>query len=174
MVVAVENGFGKHGKDLLPEKRHRALMVSLKMLSLGSVSHLQQQYFYLLQICYKFLGGFSKLAFLFLYLRIFETRRFQTITKATIAIVIVGSVAFGIATVVQCIPIPRAWNKNVPGTCMNYRAFWYTHSVWNAAFDVWIFAMPIPVIRTLQLPKGQKVGLLSVFALGSLYGSAWP
>jgi len=126
------------------------------------------QYFWLSQITYKFLGGAVKLAFCFLYLRVFQVPRFQLFTKIMIVNVVLGTIAFGIATIVQCTPVPRAWNKGIDGTCISTIAFWYTHSIWHAATDVIIFAMPMPVIRSLQLPSSNRLGLASVFALGAL------
>lgn len=39
----------------------------------------------------------------------------------------------------------------------------------NIAQDVVILLMPMHVIRTLQIPDGQKKGLVTMFALGAWY-----
>lgn len=112
------------------------------------------------------MGCFTKLSFLFLYLRIFQQKNFQILAWTVMGVVVCGSTAFGIATILQCTPIQRAWDKSIPGTCINFKAFWYTHSCFNAFFDILIYVMPMPLIKQLQLNKGAKLGLISVFALG--------
>ena len=118
-----------------------------------------------MQVTYKFLGGGVKLAFCFLYLRVFQIPRFQLFTKVMIGNVVLGTIAFGVVTIFQCTPVPRAWDKDVDGTCINTMAFWYSHSIWHAATDVIIFAMPMPVIKSLQLPGSNRLGLASVLSL---------
>ncbi|KAF2223766.1 hypothetical protein BDZ85DRAFT_113975 [Elsinoe ampelina] len=148
--VAMSYGFGKSKRILAPEDTRNAL-----------------KYFFALQITYKPLGMFVKMAFLCLYLRIFQIPKFQLFTKIMMANVVLGATALAIATVFQCTPIRRAYDKTVPGTCINLMAFWYSHSVWHALGDFIIFLMPVPVIRTLQIPGSRKWGLISVFALGA-------
>lgn len=43
---------------------------------------------------------------------------------------------------------------------------WYVMAALNLVSDVVIFSMPLPVIKNLQLPRGQKVMLMGVFCLG--------
>lgn len=94
------------------------------------------QYFYLYQICYKLLGGFTKLTFCFLYLRIFNQKGFHRVVIAVASIVAVGSLAFALGTVFQCLPVHRAWNHKIPGTCINNTAFWYSHATFNTFWDI--------------------------------------
>ncbi|PSK34149.1 hypothetical protein B9Z65_8475 [Elsinoe australis] len=148
--VAMSYGFGKSKKILTPHNTTQAL-----------------KYFFFLQNTYKVLGAFVKMAFLCLYLRIFQNKTFQILTKLMMANVVLGAIALTVATVLQCTPIQRAYNKAIPGTCINLMAFWYAHSVWHAVGDFIIFLMPVPMIRTLQIPGSRKWGLISVFALGA-------
>ena len=73
-----------------------------------------------------------------------------------------------IATIVQCTPLERIWHHAVPGTCINLTAFWYTNAAANIIGDFVILALPMPVVRSLQLPQRQRLGLMMVFALGGL------
>lgn len=126
-----------------------------------------QQYFYLYQICYKLLGGFTKLTFCFLYLRIFNQRWFHKLVITVATIVALGSLAFTLGTVFQCTPVHRAWDRTVPGHCTSNMAFWFSHAAFNSFFDIVVYLLPIPLIRTLKLAKGQKTGLISIFSLGA-------
>lgn len=113
------------------------------------------------------LGGFTKLTFCFLYLRIFPQKNFARLVTAIAAIVALGSLAFALGTVLQCIPVQRAWNHQLPGTCIDNTAFWYSHAAFNTFFDIVVYVLPIPHIRSLKLARGQKTGLISIFSFGA-------
>lgn len=116
--VSAHYGFGKHMADIKPTYT-KALF-----------------WFYLYQICYKLLGGFTKLTFCFLYLRIFNQKYFNKATIAVAVIVAAGSVAFGLGTVFQCLPVHRAWDRQIPGHCINNKEFWYSHAAFNTFWDI--------------------------------------
>ena len=117
--IAAHYGFGKHRSDIL------------------ATFPLVMKYFYLYQICYKLIGGFTKLTFCFLYRRIFSNqKRFQIFNLAVMVIVATGSFAFAIGTVLQCTPVHRAWDRRVPGHCISNVRFWYSHDAFNTFFDM--------------------------------------
>jgi hypothetical protein len=124
------------------------------------------QYFFLFQLFYKVTIGFNKMAFLLLYYRVFSSRGFRIVCTATIAVVLLGTTAFFIATVVECIPVEKSWNKTVPGNCINNGAFRWSWAGYNTATDLFITFMPMPVIRRLQMDRTKKAGLVTIFALG--------
>lgn len=148
-IISAEYGFGKQSQYILP-----TLSKAL-------------EYFYLYQICYKLLGGFTKLVFCFLYLRIFPQAYMTRIVIAVALISGIGSLAFAIGTVFQCLPVDKAWNHSIPGSCVNNTGFWYSHAAFNTFMDIVIYLLPIPMIRTLKLARGQKTGLISIFCLGA-------
>jgi hypothetical protein len=45
---------------------------------------------------------------------------------------------------------------------------WYIMASFNLTTDLVIFLMPLPVIRSLQLPRRQKIMLFAVLGLGFL------
>jgi len=47
-------------------------------------------------------------------------------------------------------------------------AFWFSNAALNITTDIMIFALPIPLLKQLQLPKRQKLGLIFVFTFGAL------
>ncbi|KAI7187531.1 hypothetical protein KC363_g5933 [Hortaea werneckii] len=148
--MATHYGFGKHREDIVPTFPEA------------------MKYFYLYQICYKLIGAFTKLTFCFLYLRIFNNQKtFHRITHAVMAIVAIGSLAFTVGTVFQCLPVHRAWDRRVKGTCISNVAFWYSHAAFNTFFDVIVYLLPIPLIRSLKLRREQKTGVFSIFAFGA-------
>ncbi|KAI7359135.1 hypothetical protein KC354_g9464 [Hortaea werneckii] len=148
--IATHYGFGKHREDIV------------------STFPEAMKYFYLYQICYKLIGAFTKLTFCFLYLRIFNNQKtFHRITYAVMAIVAIGSLAFTIGTIFQCLPVHRAWGRRVRGTCISNVAFWYSHAAFNTFFDIVVYLLPIPLIRSLKLRREQKTGVISIFVFGA-------
>lgn len=116
------------------------------------------------------LVSFTKLSFLYLYVDIFTGHpRFRTICQLTIYSVWAALIAFTLATTFQCAPIKFNWNKTIKGHCFKAPPFWYAHAAWNTAFDIFVFLLPIPVIRSLQMGRNQKAALMGVFILGALY-----
>lgn len=129
------------------------------------MSH-QPQYFFLFQLTYKMVLAFNKLSFLFLYHRVFQVRWFRIVCVATIIIVVSGTFSFVVATVFQCTPIQKSWERKMPGHCINNAAFRWAWASWNTIMDLWVCLMPIPVISKLQMDPGKRAGLIIVFLLG--------
>lgn len=98
-----------------------------------------QQCFWATQITYKFTINMTKTSICLLYLRIFSTEdkaRFRRTVYIVMAYVLLYAVASIIATVFECIPVPRIWNKTIPGTCINLTAFWYANAAANMLGDI--------------------------------------
>ncbi len=68
----------------------------------------------------------------------------------------------------MCIPASAFWNQSIKGKCMNRLAFWFSNAALNITTDIMIFAIPMPLLKQLQLPKKQKIGLMFVFGFGAL------
>ena len=132
------------------------------------------QSFWASQILYKLTINLTKTSICLLYLRIFSTvdkLKFRRVVYCFMAYVLLYAFASIMATIFQCVPIERVWNKKVPGSCINLTAFWYANACANIIGDIGIFLLPMPVIRSLNLPRREKWGLTMVFALGFLYAS---
>ncbi|OBT49162.1 hypothetical protein VE00_00006 [Pseudogymnoascus sp. WSF 3629] len=155
-VAMLRWGFGHHVQYLI---KHNGIKYVQK----------SGMYFYIYQIFYKMLVSFTKLSFLYLYLDIFTGHpRFRTICQLTIYSVWAALIAFTLATTFQCEPIKFNWNKTIKGGhCFKAPPFWYAHAAWNTAFDIFVFLLPIPVIRSLQMGRNQKAALMGVFILGA-------
>ena len=76
--------------------------------------------------------------------------------------------ATGVATILQCIPVEKAWNKAIPGTCVQPTAQWYSFAGLNMIAELLMFFLPMPMIKKLQLPRQQKIGLFLIFLVGLL------
>ena len=53
------------------------------------------------------------------------------------------------------------------GKCFNFFRIWVANASLNIATDLLIIVLPIPGIKRLMLPLGQRVGLMMMFAIGA-------
>lgn len=81
---------------------------------------------------------------------------------------IVGSycIASVIATIFQCQPLGRAFDKSIEGTCIQNNKFWFANAGFSIATDIIILLLPMPLVYQLQIPVAQKLALAGVFCLG--------
>ncbi|PTB64965.1 putative PTH11-typeG-protein-coupled receptor [Trichoderma citrinoviride] len=149
-VAIVRWGFGHHAPFLTAEERYYSLL-----------------YFFIFQCFVKNTVAITKLSFLFLYLDIFPQRKFRIICWTIIIQIAAGLVALSFTTIFQCSPVKYSWDKTIPGTCINIKAFWYGQSGWNTLMDVLVLVLPIPVILKLQMNRRAKISILAVFVLGA-------
>ncbi|KAL6703592.1 hypothetical protein ACN47E_009537 [Coniothyrium glycines] len=110
----------------------------------------------------------TKISILVQYLRIFPVRRFRQACYAVLSVVLAAGGWAVFSSIFICSPVAFSWIKDIPGgQCMNQLVIWFTNAGLNIALDVFILLMPIPVINTLQISRGQKTGLITMFALGA-------
>ncbi len=73
------------------------------------------------------------------------------------------------ATVLSCMPIPYYWDKSIKGGhCQARIPLWFSIAALRIATDLAIFALPMPVLHALQMPRRQRYCLMLVFAIGGL------
>nr|OQO30770.1 hypothetical protein B0A51_02466 [Rachicladosporium sp. CCFEE 5018] len=148
---ASRHGFGYHAADIAKAggNRQKALL-----------------YFWLFQIFYKIVICLNKLACRTLYLHLFPQVSIRRICWATIAVVSTGTLAFVLATTLECFPISKNWLKNDRGHCINNTAFRWSWAGFNTATDPWVVLLPMPIIYRLQMSTLKRVGASVIFALG--------
>ena len=111
----------------------------------------------------------SKLAILLLYLRVFTAQmRGFTIALVLVGVVVIGAgVANTLAAILQCSPVPYAWDKTIDGgNCINGLAFARFMAIPNVVDGFVMLVMPIPLIWRLDLAVQQKVALTATFLHG--------
>ncbi|KIM96091.1 hypothetical protein OIDMADRAFT_148582 [Oidiodendron maius Zn] len=150
LVVACHYGYGKHLSTLTVNNREKALM-----------------FFYFSQFTYKISINATKASILLLYLRIFVQNQFRLICWTLLGFVAAFGTATTLASIFQCTPIPRTWNKNIQGVCLNTVIFWYTNAGFSIAGDLILLVLPMPVLYNLKLPLNQRIALMLVFSLGA-------
>lgn len=100
-------------------------------------------------------------------LRFMVDPKVRKLCLVLLALVCTHGLAVSIASICSCIPVAYFWDKTIEGGhCMNLMVFWYCNSSFNIITDLIVIAIPISVLRSLQIPKRQKYCLVGVFALG--------
>jgi len=151
VVLQTRYGLGKHIYDLPATTNFTE---SLKL-------------FYYGEAVYYIVVGTTKVAILFLYLRLIPQKGYRLIIWATMVFVTLTFLVFVIVGLFQCSPINFAWDKTiVGGTCFNVTALFYANAGVNIFQDLLIYVLPMRMLFQIQLPQRQKIALIIVFAIG--------
>ncbi|CAO2647456.1 Nn.00g083780.m01.CDS01 [Neocucurbitaria sp. VM-36] len=124
------------------------------------------KYFWLTQSFYTLTNGLNKMAFLALYHRVFPMKRFRQACMVLMAISVGWTISYLFVCIFQCTPVPRVFDRTIPGTCINF--FWHrwSNAVLNLLTDISIFILPMPVIFSLNMSTGSRIGLVVLFSMG--------
>ncbi|KAI9681317.1 MAG: hypothetical protein M1817_002600 [Caeruleum heppii] len=123
---------------------------------------------YIVQILYPLTLSFTKLSIVFLYWRLFPTKRFRIMLMVVGGIIVAWCLEVLLVSVFQCSPPRYLWDKTGQGRCLDLRGpFSIANAPPNIGIDVILLAMPIGKIWRLQLDRRSKIGLSFIFLLGS-------
>jgi len=115
--------------------------------------------------------GFTKMAILLLYLRVFSSKSFRLVVITSLLVVAAYIPAFALAVAFHCIPISfgwTGWTGETQGHCINLNAFAWAHAATNIVFDVFIIVLPVPQLLHLRLGRRKKIHVLLMFSVGFL------
>ncbi|KAJ5387659.1 hypothetical protein N7509_010200 [Penicillium cosmopolitanum] len=108
----------------------------------------------------------TKMSILFQYRRVFSTPRMRLACNLLIAFLAVYGTWTVLSAWANCVPLAKFWDPSVPGFCFDKKALWFSNSAIHILTDLLILIYPMPVLKSLQLPRKQKFALMGVFALG--------
>jgi hypothetical protein len=76
-----------------------------------------------------------------------------------------------VADLLNCIPIQWTWINSLddPRYCFNYNIFWLVSGIVEACIDILILIMPIKMVIGLHMDTTQKLAVVAVFLLGTLW-----
>ncbi|KAI1342663.1 hypothetical protein F5Y15DRAFT_430018 [Xylariaceae sp. FL0016] len=113
-----------------------------------------------------------KMSIVVSYTRIWSSRRFLTWSRALLGALAAFGLALFFGGVFACVPIRLSWsiagNDATDGRCINQPLFMLITSAINIAFDLLVFAIPVPLTRRLQVPRPQRIALMVVFTVGAI------
>ncbi|CAN8103222.1 unnamed protein product [Discula destructiva] len=119
---------------------------------------------YFLELC------FLKMSLLFFYLKIFPAKGVRMLLWGTIAYNAAWGISFVVVALFQCRPISYMWTNwdgTGSGTCLNSNAIGWANGITSIVLDVWMLAIPMAQLRTLQLHFKKKVGVAIMFFTGT-------
>jgi hypothetical protein len=61
------------------------------------------------------------------------------------------------------------WDLSLNANCFSLNAPLLANGITNIVNDLFVYVLPMPMLWRIQLPKGQRIGLLAVFNVVSLY-----
>jgi hypothetical protein len=109
-----------------------------------------------------------KLSLLYQYRRVFPIPTPRRILWWLAAYLYFFSILTMAMAIFTCWPVAKYWDDTIQGGCMERSYLHYSLAAVNIVND-WIFwTFPLPLLRKLKLPMGQKVVLIGVFACGFL------
>ncbi|KAL5584177.1 hypothetical protein FOVSG1_015528 [Fusarium oxysporum f. sp. vasinfectum] len=122
--------------------------------------------FYASVVVYNIATCLVKTGILFQYRRVFALPTIQRITLYGIIFMVAWTVVIAFLNILVCVPVAKFWDSNLPGRCLDPLTIWYAVAGFNLVTDIAIFCLPLPVIKSLNLPQRQKIMLFAIFSLG--------
>ncbi|CAK4034287.1 related to integral membrane [Lecanosticta acicola] len=109
----------------------------------------------------------AKVSIIFQCLEVLGSIRWLRIAAWTLAAIVTCFTIYTVfATIFICKPISLFWNQDQIGSCLSRLPLWYAHFSFGIATDIAVAVLPLPVIRSLRLPKRERNMLIAVLALG--------
>lgn len=112
-----------------------------------------------------------KLSLLFFYLRIFPASAIRRMLWGTIAFDIAFGMAFVLTAVFQCWPVSfnwTSWRGEGGGSCANVSAIAWANAAVSITIDLWMLALPLWQLKSLNLAWKKKLGVALMFCVGTL------
>ncbi|MCJ1251879.1 hypothetical protein MMC30_009117 [Trapelia coarctata] len=123
------------------------------------------------QALYNVVIMITKISIILLYFAVFAvSRRSLTyaILQVTLWLVVFFNIAVTLVKIFSCSPVRKIWTPPLPGHCLNLAAIFYSTGIFNLVTDVVLLVLPFEFTWRLKIDLKRKLGIYSVFALGSL------
>jgi hypothetical protein len=127
-------------------------------------------YFWVLAWIYFLEVVLTKLSIQFFFLRVFPSQLAQRLLWGTVIFTALWGIAFVTTCWGQCRPISYVWTNwdgLHEGKCIHVAAFTWTHAVINICIDIWMLAVPLWQISSLQMSLKKKIGVGLMFFVGT-------
>ncbi|KAL4974400.1 hypothetical protein BDW66DRAFT_161313 [Aspergillus desertorum] len=108
----------------------------------------------------------AKASILMQYFRVFPSKRMRHTCWTMIGILATYGTWAVLSGFLNCIPVARFWDPTIPGSCLSSKGLWFSNASMHIATDLAILIIPIPALSKLELPRKQRIALISIFAVG--------
>lgn len=109
-----------------------------------------------------------KLSIAIQYYRVFRTPVVQKFLRGMFVFLVIYGLWTILGTIFTCVPVSKYWDFMVEGKCVDRNALTFANAGINIATDLTLLAIPIMLLRKLQIPRRQKFILVGVFACGAV------
>ena len=109
--------------------------------------------------------GLVKVSICLTFIRIFFTRTFRIAATIVCCICVCWTVSTILVGYLICTPLYSQWNPTVTAKCGNESIAYVSLGVLDVLTELMVFALPMPMLYTLQVPKRTKVALIGTFCL---------
>jgi hypothetical protein len=110
----------------------------------------------------------AKASILMQYYHVFPTKGMRIACCTMITILAIYGTWAVVSGYFNCTPVAKFWDPSLPGHCINMEALWFSNASMHITTDIVILIMPIPALRSLDLPRKQRLALMAIFAVGGL------
>ncbi|SPJ70426.1 related to integral membrane protein [Fusarium torulosum] len=112
----------------------------------------------------------SKLTICFFYFRLSPSLWYQYSVYFTAFVCTSSLVGIWFSVLFACKPIAAGWDVRLSAdaTCINRPPIYITQAAFGCVTDLMLLLLPIPTVVGLQMSTRQKLGLLGLFAIGSI------
>ncbi|KAK0762926.1 hypothetical protein N5P37_004452 [Trichoderma harzianum] len=127
-------------------------------------------FFWILEWSYFAEVSMIKLSVLLFYIRIFPSPGVRRLLWGTFIFVTLYGIAFVLVAIFQCTPVKFYWEKwdgLHQGTCLDINAIAWTNAAISIATDIWILAIPLWQLKSLNLDWRRKLGVGVMFCVGA-------
>ena len=110
-----------------------------------------------------------KYSALLLFHRIFGlVPRFTAVLWCFAFVILANNVAEVFLSIFQCVPVHKAWDREVEGSCVKILLAACIPGAINVVCDVFTVLLPVPLIWTLHMERNRKIQLVGIFLLSGL------
>jgi hypothetical protein len=126
---------------------------------------------FMAELLYALSLGFSKLAILCFYWRLFSVSNIRPGIYVLQGSTIIWLVIRTVMTIFHCTPVDAYWNLNIQGAVcrIDPGKFMFGTTLVHLLLEIAVLFLPVFQVATLQLRLGQKIAVVAMFMFGILY-----
>src|ERR1700753_118525 len=116
-------------------------------------------------------SSFTRLSLLCFYYRLIDHinfRRYKFILHIVVIISVLFFFAYVITLSLACRPLSMLWSNDYEPVCFDLGKFLFTVTIINTVLELVVAILPVPVIFTMQMSKGQQWSVACLLSLGVL------
>jgi len=114
--------------------------------------------------------GFSKLAILGFYWRLFSVSNIRMGIRILQGCTVIWLTIRTFMTIFHCIPVEAYWNHNIKNAVCNIdpAKFMFGTTLVHLMLEIAVLSLPVFQVKSLKLRPGQKIAVVALFMFGIL------